>query len=139
MRTPTSKKEVQKLNGMIAALSRFISNATFKSLPLFKILKKEERDFEWTPEQDEALKQLKKSLSEPPILTRPNEGETLYLYLAVADEALSAVLIRETNAGQRPVYYVSKALQRPELRYQKVEKVALAVVIDHHLALFLPN
>ncbi|MCI84495.1 maturase K, partial [Trifolium medium] len=44
------------------------------------------------------------------------EGEVLYLYLAVASEAISAVLIRETEQGQKPVYFVSKALQGPELR-----------------------
>ena len=74
MRTPSTKKELQKLNGMIAALSRFISNAAFKSLPLFKLLKKE-ATFEWTPERDEALSRLKKVLSEPPILSRPSPGE----------------------------------------------------------------
>ncbi|MCH96103.1 maturase K [Trifolium medium] len=63
------------------------------------------------------LQHLKQALSEPPVLTRPVEGETLYLYLAVASEAISVVLIRETEQGQKPVYFVSKALQGPELRY----------------------
>ncbi|MCI70731.1 hypothetical protein A2U01_0091994 [Trifolium medium] len=68
-------------------------------MPLFKLLRKESA-FEWTKECEEALQHLKRALSEPPILTRPNEGETLYLYIAVASEAISAVLIRETEQGQ---------------------------------------
>lgn len=47
MRPPTTKKEIRKLIGMIAALSRFISKAANKSLPLLKILGKEAQ-FEWT-------------------------------------------------------------------------------------------
>ncbi|MCI65226.1 maturase K, partial [Trifolium medium] len=48
---------------------------------------------------EEALQHLKRALSEPPVLTRPNEGEALYLYLAVASEAISAVLITQTEQG----------------------------------------
>ncbi|GAU10563.1 hypothetical protein TSUD_420920, partial [Trifolium subterraneum] len=71
---------------------------------------------------------LKKALSEPPVLSRSDVGEVLYLYLAVTSEAVSATLIRETLEGQKPVYFTSKALQGPELRYQRIEKVALALV-----------
>ncbi|GAU29247.1 hypothetical protein TSUD_391950 [Trifolium subterraneum] len=35
----------------------------------------------------------------------------------------------ETEQGQKPVYFVSRALQRPELRYLQIEKIALAVII----------
>ena len=40
-------KEVQSLNGKIAALNRFMSKATDKCLPFFRTLKK---SFEWTVE-----------------------------------------------------------------------------------------
>ena len=40
-------KEVQSLNGKIAALNRFVSRATDKCLPFFRILK---RSFEWKDE-----------------------------------------------------------------------------------------
>ncbi|GAU18261.1 hypothetical protein TSUD_176030 [Trifolium subterraneum] len=43
--------------------------------------------------------------------------------------AISAVLIRETEQGQKPVYFVSRALQGPELRYLQIEKIALAVIM----------
>ncbi|CAJ2674998.1 unnamed protein product [Trifolium pratense] len=126
--TPDSKKSIQSLNGMLTALSRFVAKSAQHALPLFKLLRKESA-FEWTKECEDALQHLKRALSEPPVLTRPNEGETLYLYLAVASEAISAVLIRETEQGQKPVYFVSKALQGPELRYLQIEKTALAVVM----------
>ncbi|MCI15269.1 maturase K, partial [Trifolium medium] len=67
-------------------------------------------------------------LSEPPVLSRPDDEEILYLYLSVASEAVSAALVRETHEGQKPMYFTSKALQGPELRYQQIEKVALALV-----------
>ncbi|MDD0148514.1 RNase H-like domain-containing protein, partial [Shigella flexneri] len=54
--------------------------------------------------------------------------EPLYLYLAVGDEAVSAVLVREDGTLHKPIYYVSKVLQGPELRYLNIEKLALALV-----------
>lgn len=94
---------------MIAALFRFISKAGNQALLFFKLLKKGVQ-FEWTKECEKALTQLKVALSIPPILTRPLEGETLYLYFSVSKEALSAILIQETDEGQRPVYFVCKNL-----------------------------
>ncbi|MCH93145.1 maturase K [Trifolium medium] len=82
----------------------------------------------WTEECEQALQHLKKALSEPPVLSRPEVEEVLYVYLAVSSEAVSAALIRETTEGQKPVYFTSKALQGPELRYQQIEKVALALI-----------
>ncbi|GAU41760.1 hypothetical protein TSUD_13610 [Trifolium subterraneum] len=125
--TPNNKKSIQTLNGMLTALSRFIAKSAQHALLLFKLLRKESA-FEWTEECEQALQHLKKALSEPPVLSRPDVGEVLYLYLAVASEAVSATLIRETLEGQKPVYVTSKALQGPELIYQRIEKVALALV-----------
>ena len=44
---PKTIKEVQSLNGKIAALNRFVSKATNKCLPFFRTLKK---SFEWMDE-----------------------------------------------------------------------------------------
>ncbi|GAU18799.1 hypothetical protein TSUD_80880 [Trifolium subterraneum] len=125
--TPNDKKSIQTLNGMLTALSRFVAKSAQHALLLFKLLRKESA-FEWTEECEQALQHLKKALSEPPVLSCPEVGEVLYLYLAVVSEAISATLIRETLEGQKPLYFTSKALQGPELRYQRIEKVALALV-----------
>ncbi|KAK2443503.1 hypothetical protein QL285_014601 [Trifolium repens] len=124
---PHDRKSIQTLNGMLTSLSRLIAKSAQHALPLFKLLMKESA-FEWTEECDQALQHLKKALSEPPVLSRPNDKEILYLYIAVASEAVSAVLIRETTEGQKPIYFMSKALQGPELRYLLIEKVALALI-----------
>jgi hypothetical protein len=39
MEEPKTKKDIQKLNGRVAALNRFISRSAERSLPLFKALK----------------------------------------------------------------------------------------------------
>ena len=47
MKPPRNVKEVQSLNGKMAALNRFMSRATDKCLPFFCTLKK---SFKWTSE-----------------------------------------------------------------------------------------
>ncbi|GAU27461.1 hypothetical protein TSUD_161470 [Trifolium subterraneum] len=110
--TPKSKKSIQTLNGMLTSMARFIAKSAQHALPLFKLLRKE-TTFEWNEECEGALQHLKRALSEPPVLTRPVEGEKLYLYLAVASETISAVLIRETEQWQKPVYF--ETLTKPSI------------------------
>ncbi|GKG26488.1 reverse transcriptase domain-containing protein, partial [Tanacetum coccineum] len=55
-------------------------------------------------------------------------GETLILYLAAAAEAISVVLLTERGNVQKPIYFVSRALQGSEINYPNLEKVALALV-----------
>ena len=58
MRFPVRKKNVQSVNGQVAIISRFVSKATDKCAPFFKLLKKT-RDFQWTEECESAFQQLK--------------------------------------------------------------------------------
>ncbi|MCH80134.1 hypothetical protein A2U01_0000896 [Trifolium medium] len=97
METPSSKEQIMKLNGMLTTMKRFISRSAQHALKFYKLLRKEVA-FEWTTECEEAFSQLKKALSQPPILSRPTVEETLYLYLAVSSEVVSAVLVREAQA-----------------------------------------
>nr|XP_017227761.1 PREDICTED: uncharacterized protein LOC108203368 [Daucus carota subsp. sativus] len=127
MEPPKSVRDVQKLTGRIAALGRFVSKSGDKCLPFFKALKKV-KNFEWTEESQVAFEELKKYMAEPPLLSKPIDGETLYVYLAVSEQALSAVLVREELKIQKPVYYVSKVLHGAELNYSVIEKFALAMI-----------
>ena len=79
--SPKTVKEVQSLNGKIAALNRFVSKAMNKCLPFFRTLRK---SFEWTDECQRAFEDLKKYLSSPLLLSPSKPGEELYLYIAVS-------------------------------------------------------
>ena len=82
---PRTVKEVQSLNGKIAALNRFVSRATDRCLPFFRTLRK---SFEWTDECQTAFNDLKTYLSSPSLLSPSVQGEELYLYLAVSHAAV---------------------------------------------------
>jgi hypothetical protein len=125
--SPRTMKQLQQLTGRLAALNRFVSRSSDKCLPFFKVLKKA---FNWTEECERAFGELKIYLANPPLLSRPVEGEVLYLYLAVSRTAVSSVLMREDSGKQRPVYFTSKVLHGAEERYPRIEKLAYALVIS---------
>ncbi|GJZ13834.1 hypothetical protein Tco_0549064 [Tanacetum coccineum] len=64
----------------------FLSKSAEKSLPLFKTLKKcvKKSDFRWTPEAEQAFKQLKQHISELPMLVAPRPKEELIMYLSTS-------------------------------------------------------
>nr|XP_025635517.1 uncharacterized protein LOC112729558 [Arachis hypogaea] len=127
MRSPGCIKDVQRLAGRLTSLSRFLGASATKALPFFNLMKKGIA-FEWTPACEEAFQHFKEILAAPPVLGKPKNGEPLYLYLAITSEALAAVLVREDGKAQQPVYFISRALQGAELRYSKLEKLALALL-----------
>ncbi|KAL0458023.1 UNVERIFIED_CONTAM: Retrovirus-related Pol polyprotein from transposon opus [Sesamum latifolium] len=125
--SPRSIKEVEKLAERLATLNRFISRSVDKGLPFFKILRSIAK-FEWNEISQEAFDTLKRYLVSPPLLTKPMTGETLYLYMAVSENAVSSVLVWQEKREHHLVYYVSKVLQGAEPRYSQIEKLALSLV-----------
>nr|GFA21466.1 reverse transcriptase domain-containing protein [Tanacetum cinerariifolium] len=124
--SPKCLKDVQKLIGKLVSLNRFLSKSAEKSLPFFKTLKKS--DFQWTAEAKTALKQMKKLIAELPMLTAPKEKEELIIYLSAAKEAVSAVLMIKRDGKKMPIYFVSRALQGPEINYTLMEKFIVVLV-----------
>ncbi|XP_027166642.1 uncharacterized protein LOC113766677 [Coffea eugenioides] len=127
MAPPRNIKEVQRLAGRMADLNRFLSKSAVRGSPFFKALRRGPQ-FEWTPECQKAFSELKGHIAQLPALTSPAQEETLLIYLAAWEEADSAVLVREDGKVQRPVYYVSRALQGAEPRYTMIERYVLALV-----------
>ena len=125
MKPSQSIKEVQSLTGRVSALNRFVSKATDKCLPFFKVLKKA---FEWMDECQRAFQDLKTYLVTASLLSPSVMGEELFLYLVVTPHAMSSALIREEGKVQKPVYYTSRALRGTEGRYPLIEKLAFALI-----------
>lgn len=127
IQSATNLKEVQKLTGRVVALNRFISRSSDKCQLFYNVLRKN-KGFEWTEEHEKALQEPKQYLMLPPLLSKPEPGETLQLYLAVSEKAVSAVPAREAENQKLLVYYVSKTLLDAETRYSCLQKLVSALV-----------
>jgi hypothetical protein len=128
MDAPWIIKDVQKLTSCMAALNRFISRLGERGLPFFKLLKRHEK-FQWIEEVKQALQDLKHHLQSPPILTAPQPGENLLLYIiATAQVVSTAIMVERREEGhasgvQRPVYFISEVLSKLKVRYPTIQKL----------------
>ncbi|XP_065017743.1 uncharacterized protein LOC135644202 [Musa acuminata AAA Group] len=100
MQSPQTIKDLQRLNGRLAAMSRFLARS------------------------------VKQRLAGLPRLALVSPGEKLDLYLAASRHAVSSILIKENSGEQLPIYYISHVLNGPEERYPPIEKLALALVLS---------
>src|SRR5438105_9266787 len=94
MNSPTTLKDIQKLTGCMAALSRFISRLGEWAMPFNKLLKKQDK-FQWTPEAQEAFDKLKEFLTNPPVLVPPMPKEPLLLYIVATSHVVSTAIVVE--------------------------------------------
>ncbi|KAI5327243.1 hypothetical protein L3X38_026639 [Prunus dulcis] len=130
MTIPKTVKDIQSLTGRVAALTRFIFKATDRCAPFFKALKGTKRNITWTAECETAFSELKEYMGRALLLSTPEHGDILVVYLSISASAVSSVLIRSKDNAEHPVHYVSKALQDAEVRYPDIEKFAFALVVS---------
>src|SRR5438105_13394394 len=103
-------------------------------MTFYKLLKKQDK-FQWTPEAHQAFDELKKFLTNPPVLVPPMPEESLLLYIAATSHVVStAIVVERQEEGhiqkvQRPVYFVSEILSESKIRYPQVQKILYAVLI----------
>jgi hypothetical protein len=134
MDAPRMIKDVQKLTGCMAALNRFISRLGERGLPFFKLFKRHDK-FQWTEEEEQALENLKLHLQSPPILTAPQPGKNLLLYIAATTHVIgTTIMVERQEEGhifgvQRPVYFVSKVLSESKVCYPLIRKLLYTILI----------
>ncbi|XP_074336017.1 uncharacterized protein LOC141673183 [Apium graveolens] len=130
MKIPQTQRDIQKLAGCLAALRRFIPKLAERCLPFFELLRgaRNKKLVDWTPECHTAFEEIKRHLTDPPVLSKAKPGEPLSLYIAAGPKAVSSALVREGGGTQNPIYYVSQVLKDVETRYPNLEKFALALV-----------
>jgi len=82
-----------------------------------------------------AFTQLKAFLTSPPVLTAPQPNKDLLLYIAATDRVVSTVLVVERDEPdhvykvQRPVYFISKVLNKSKTRYRQIQKLIYTILI----------
>ena len=68
-------------------------------------------------------------MANPPILSKPVDAESLFLYVAISEDAISVALVREEGCIQHLVYNVSKRLLGAESRYPLMEKLTFCLMV----------
>ena len=88
---------------------------------------KNETEFTWRAEQQEAFENVKVYLSSTPVLKAPRRGVPFRLYVAAEDKIIVAVLTRGTEDKEYVITYISRRLIDAETRYTLTEKLCLSL------------
>jgi hypothetical protein len=86
--------------------------------------------FIWDDTAQWSFDALKHTLTHAPLLHPPEYTKDYILYLVASTSTIAMVLVQEDSNGQaHMIYYLSKSLSGPKLRYSHVEKLAMVAVI----------
>ena len=127
MPIPADKKGVQRLLGMVNYVGKFIPNLSTMTDPLRKLIEKDS-EFKITKDHVDAMKKIKKVLTEPQILKLFDGSRETKLACDSSSFGLGAVLLQRYDKDWLPVAYASRSLTKTEQRYAQIEKECLSVV-----------
>jgi hypothetical protein len=122
MPPPEDKKGVERLLGTINYLAKFIPNMSRITQPI-RILLRKDVTFHWDRDQENAFQEIKRVLSEAPVLTFFNVRNPVVVSVDASKFGLGAVVLQ----NDKPIAYASRALTEVETRYAQIEKELLAV------------
>jgi len=90
---------------------------------------KKDRKWEWTEKQEEAFEELKKRLTQEPVLAAPDLNKKMRMEVDASDYATGGVLSMEGKDGKwRPVTFLSKSLNETERNYEIHDKEMLVII-----------
>lgn len=118
-------KNVSQLRSFIGALNFYRDmwpRRSHRLAPLSKLLGKS--IFEWTPECDEAFRDLKKMIADDTLLHFPDHTKPFHVYTDASDFQLGAVIMQDG----KPLAYYSRKLNSAQKNYTVTEKELLSIV-----------
>ena len=119
---PKDISTLQEFIGLTGYYRRFVKGYGIIAKPLTSMLKKE--GFIWTEESRRAFDELKRAMTQTPVLALPNFQQPFEVHTDASGEGIGAVLVQEG----RPVAFVSKALGPMKRVWGAYARELLAVV-----------
>ena len=89
---------------------------------------KKDSQVKWTEEAVKSFNLVKLALSSAPVLVSPDYTQDFILFSFTSEHTMAAVLFQKRDDHERPIAFFSRAIRDATLRYNIIEKQALALV-----------
>ncbi|KAK3744055.1 hypothetical protein QZH41_000989 [Actinostola sp. cb2023] len=123
MPKPEDIQGVQRLNGFVNYLAKFLPKLSDVMLPIRELTRKDV-EWQWSEKQEKAFAEVKRAVTEAPVLRYYDPKKDLEIQCDASQSGLGATLMQEG----KPIAYASRALSECETRYAQIEKEMLAIV-----------
>lgn len=111
---------------------------------------KKEVDFKWTSEEKKYFEEIKKALTQAPVLISPDFTKEFLIFTFASEDTIVGVLLQKGSQGiEQTISFFSKTLANVELKYNILEKQAYALVkvikdfkiyvLHSHIVSYIPN
>jgi len=116
---------------------------------LNKILRKDST-LKWTVEAKQSFEAIKEVLTKTPVLITPDFQKDFIIFYFSSEHTIAVVLLQKNDQGyEQPIAFFSKSLRDATLKYNIMEKQALALVMAikdfrvyilySHIITYVPN
>jgi hypothetical protein len=102
-KAPTSVSDIQSFLGLAGYYRKFIEGFSKISKPMTELLEKD-KQFKWTPACESSFQELKKRLTNAPVLVMPDMEKPFSIYCNASGQGLGCVLMQDS----RVVAYASR-------------------------------
>ena len=123
MTKPENREAVERLRGTVNYLSRFIPKLTEKMHPTSQLTHKNVK-WNWGPAQDSAFDELKRLLTQAPVLSFFDNNKEVSIQCDSSMYGLGGTLLQDGKT----IAYASRALHDAETRYAPIEREMLAIM-----------
>ncbi|KAG8488519.1 hypothetical protein CXB51_016409 [Gossypium anomalum] len=120
---PKNVTEVRSFLGLAGYYRRFVNGFSIIAAPMTSLLQKNVK-FEWTKKCQQSFEELKKLLTEAPVLVQPESGKEFVVYSDASRNGLGCVLMQEGKV----VAYASRRLKSHERNYPTHDLELAAIV-----------
>ena len=109
-------------------LRRFIA-AFAEIMKWITSMLKKDNNLKWTPEAKKSFEDIKKAISEAPVLVSPEFSKYFLIFSFASEHTIVGVLLQKNQeGGEQPIAFYNKTLRDAPLKYDIMEKQAYALV-----------
>jgi len=126
---PKTLRGLRSFMGLCGWYRKFVPNFAALSAPLTDLMTTK-RKFSLTPDAIKAFQELKKCLTEAPVLCNPDFSKPFAIHCDASKSGVGAVLVQVSEEGdERPIAFVSKKLNKAQRNYTVTEQECLAAIV----------